>query len=93
MIQTIDEYQFRRAFEWAGVKDRFSYNGLSELFLHLEEREEVELDALAFACEFTEYADIKDFNADHNTNYDDYQDIDETVVISIDMNRFIIEEF
>jgi len=93
MIQTIDEYQFRRAFEWSGLKDRFSYNGLSELFLHLNESDVVELDAVAFACEYTEYDSIEEFNEDHNTDYDDYEDIDETIVIPINSQRFIIEEY
>jgi hypothetical protein len=86
-------YHFRRAFEWNGLKDRFSYNGLSELFLHLNESDVVELDAVAFACKYTEYDSIEEFNADHNTDYDDYEDIDETIVIPINNQRFIIQEF
>ena len=49
--------------------------------------------AVAFACEYTEYDSIEEFNADHNTDYDDYEDIDETIVIPINSQRFIIEEY
>lgn len=60
MHTTIDNvYQFRDAFHACGRGDQFSYDGLEVLFDYLEQYEEdtgesVELDVIAFCCEYSE---------------------------------------
>ena len=58
MKQTVNFYDFRRAFE-SIRPDNFSESGLSALFDYLEQYEEdvgedLELDVIAFCCEFSE---------------------------------------
>jgi predicted ArsR family transcriptional regulator len=58
MKQTVNQYEFRRAFEQLRP-DNFSYEGLSALFEYLEQweedvGEELELDVIAICCDFSE---------------------------------------
>ena len=58
MKQSINEYDFRRAFE-SLRPDNFSYAGLGALFEFMEEMEEatsdeIELDVLAICCDYSE---------------------------------------
>lgn len=58
MKQTVNEYDFRRAFE-ASRPDNFSYEGLGLLFEYFEQLEddmgeEIELDVIAICCEWAE---------------------------------------
>ena len=62
MKQTINEYQFRRAFEECRPNN-FSYEGLTALYDYLERYEEdteteLELDVIGLCCEFSEYDDL-----------------------------------
>ena len=98
MKQTIGFSQFRDAFINMDRKETFSYEGQKALFEYLEQYEEdcdeeIELDVIALCCEYTEYSTIADFNADYNTEYGDYKDIDETIVIPVDDEAFIIQQF
>ena len=66
MKQTINIYDFERAFETMNRNENFSYEGKKALFEYLEEYEdscdqEIELDVIALCCEYTEYEDVKDF--------------------------------
>ena len=98
MKTTVDIYIFRNAFQ-AIRPDNFSYDGLTALFDYLEEQgsneAEVELDVIAFCCEFTEYADIAEYNQSYSGAYGtDAETIDDirehTIVIPIDgSDRFI----
>lgn len=59
MKNTVSRHEFERAFQDAGRKDQFSYEGLSVLFDYLEEYEnstgeEIELDVIALCCEYYE---------------------------------------
>lgn len=59
MKQTIDLYQFRRAFEFQGRADNFSYEGQKLLFDYLEQLEDdtgetIELDIIALCCGYSE---------------------------------------
>ena len=104
MKQTINEYQFRRAFE-TSRPNNFSYEGLKALFDYLEQYEEetgqeLELDVIAICCDFTEYEDLKEFQGEYfdNVKGDKYEDIEEieqeTIVIPIpDTDGFIIQQF
>jgi len=60
MYQTINVYEFEKAFVDMGRKDQFTYEGLRALFEYLESYEDdtgeqVELDVIALCCDFTEY--------------------------------------
>ena len=98
MFQHISEYDFIRAFEQVRP-DNFSRAGLSALYEYFEQLEEdignpIELDVIAFCCEYAEYESLEEFQEDYG---DDYQSIDEikqvTTVIPIDDDGFIILQF
>ena len=60
MIQSINKYDFERAFVDYNRTDNFSYDGLRALFNYLEDYEEdtgeaVELDVIALCCDYCEY--------------------------------------
>ena len=100
MKQTVQFSDFCDAFHAYGRDHQFSYNGKRALFDFLEEQEadigeELELDVIALCCDFVEYANLADFQADYNV--EDYPDVDaiasETIVIRIDDDAFIIQQF
>jgi len=99
MKQSIDRYQFRDAFRGYDREDNFSYAGLSALFDYLEDYEdatgdELELDVIAICCEFTEYENISEFQANYGTEYETIEDIeDQTPVIMVNNQSFIIQAF
>ena len=98
MKQTINEYDFRRAFEQLRP-DQFSYQGLGALFDYFEEiedsiGEEIELDVIGICCEYTEYEDLSEFQEDYGKEYKTIEDIEEqTTVIPVFGDSFIIEQF
>jgi hypothetical protein len=87
MKQSVNEYDFRRAFELADRKDNFSYDGLAALFDYLEQYEEdcgteIELDVIALCCDYSEekVSDIL-----KNYSLDSLSDLrDQTTVIDVD---------
>jgi len=101
MKQTINFTQFCDS-----LKGQFSYEGKKALFESLEQYEEdtgeeIELDPIALCCEYTEYDNLKDLQAD----YPDIKDMDDlrdnTIVIPIyditgtgkETDRFIIQQY
>ena len=99
MKQTINMYQFERAFVNMDRSNQFSYDGLKALFEYLEEYEEdsgteVELDVIALCCEFAEYDSLEEFQDNYGEEYDSMESIsDVTTLIPIDDNSFIIQQF
>ena len=95
MKQSINVYQFERAFKNMDRGDQFSYDGLKALFGYLEEYEEdVELDVIALCCEYAEYDSLKEFQADYGDEYDDIDEIENhTQVIPVSSESFIIQQF
>lgn len=99
MKQTINFYDFERAFKDYDRIDNFSNAGLKALFNYLEEYEdstgeEIELDVIALCCEFSEYESLEDFQANYGTDYESIDDIeDNTIVIMIDNESFITKDF
>ena len=100
MKKTINFYDFSDAFIKAGRGNQFTYKGQRALFDYIEEYEEdcgteIELDVIALCCEFTEYDNIADFWVEYGQ--EEYPDIeaivDNTQVIMIDEEAFIIEQF
>ena len=99
MIRTINEYDFIDAFKKMGREDNFSYDGLVALYEELEMVENdigkpIELDVIALCCEFTEYNNLDEFQADYGDEYETIEDIQNaTTVIMIDDDSFIIQQF
>ena len=91
-------YDFERAFK-RFERDNFSYDGLKALFEYLEEYEEgtgeeVELDVIALCCDYAEYDSLKEYNDDYGTKYSEIDAIqDDTTLIKIDDNSFIIQQY
>ena len=77
--QTVNEYEFRRAFETIRP-DNFTYEGLGALYEYLEELsedtgEDIELDVIAICCDYTEYSEDEareEFDID--VDVEDWQD-------------------
>ena len=98
MKQTVTFTDFTDAFRNMGRKDQFSYNGLKALYDYLEElendmNEEIELDVIAFCCEYTEYENLAEYNQEHDYVESLAQVQELTQVIVIDTEAFIIQQF
>mgnify|MGYP003131331491 CR=1 FL=1 len=81
-------------------KHNFSYEGLESLYNYLWEysentEEDIEMDIVAFSCEFSEFYSIEEFQEDYGEEYKTIEDIEEqTTVIKIeDKTSFIIRQF
>ena len=104
MKQTINEYQFKDAFQKCRL-NHFSYEGLTALYEYLEDYEEdtgqeIELDVIGLSCEYTEYEDLKEFQGEYydDVKGDKYKTLEEieeeTLVIPIEGTEgFIIQVF
>ena len=100
MKRTISESEFHDWFQSSGsYKTNFSYEGQTALFEYLEDYEEstgeeIDFDPIALCCEYTEYANIKDFRDEYSDDYEDIEAIEnDTQVIMIDNESFIIQSF
>ena len=102
MKQTINDCDFIDAFRnyFGGqYKTNFSYEGLKALFEWFEEYEndtgeEMELDVIAICCDFIEYESLKEYNEDYDKEYEEIEAIsDDTMLIKIDNERFIIQQY
>tara|TARA_R100000808_G_C2140183_1_gene147996 strand:+ start:745 stop:1050 length:306 start_codon:yes stop_codon:yes gene_type:complete len=99
ITDTITLSRFRDYFNQSDqYKNNFSYEGLKALYDYLwdlsEDRgEDIEMDYVAFACEFAEYEDFKHFQEDYKDigNMDDLEQ--QTEVIKINDSSFIIRAF
>ena len=97
MKQTVHFAQFCDGFS---IRPKnFSYEGLKALYDYLieyedETGEEVELDPIAFCCEFTEFENLKDVQDQYNDDYKSIEAIeDQTTVIPTEGDAFIIQDF
>ena len=99
IVNTVDLYEFRRAFTDYNRANNFSYEGLTALFDWLEQLAEdtgvpYELDVIALCCEFTEYENLQEIQENYSStkldNIDDLQD--HTAVIEFD-GGLIIQDF
>ena len=97
MKQNVSESNFIDAFKIR--KGNFSYEGLTALYEFLtafeeETEQEIELDVIAFCCDYSEYKDLKEFQTDYGKEYKTIKDIeDETQVIPVGEKGFIIQNF
>jgi hypothetical protein len=86
MIQTVNEFMFRDAFQEIRP-DNFSYAGLGALFEGLEQYEDIqdepiELDVIALCCDFTEYEHIGEFWLDYGQEeYPDMESIENSTEV------------
>ena len=56
--------------------------------------EDMELDVIGLCCEYTEYDNLEEFQADYGDEYETIEDIqNSTTVIMIDDDSFIIRQF
>ena len=99
MFTKINQSMFIDAFRNMGRETQFSYAALVALFQHMVDTEdncgeEVELDVIALCCEFAEYEDIEEYNADY-TKAETMEDIeDRTTVIYIGRgDAFLIQQY
>ena len=98
MKQSINNYQFHRAFERMDRGEQFSYEGLNALFDYLEEYEDdtgetIELDVIALCCEYAEYKNIREYNDEYNYCESISQIRELTTVITIGTESFIIQQY
>ena len=101
IIDTITLSTFRDHFYRSKqYKNNFSYEGLEALYNYLEEYSEdlgenIEMDVVAFSCDYAEYNSIEDFQEDYGEEYETIEDIEEqTTVIKLKDNAsFIIQQF
>ena len=100
MKQTINFYDFERAFGTDTYKNQFTHQGKKALFEYLEEYEDstgeqIELDVVALCCDYAEYDNIEEFWLEYDQ--EDYPDMDaieyNTQVIMIDDEAFLIQQF
>ena len=93
MKQTINKYQFVREFDEYNRSENFSVAGREALFDFLEEIEdpenEQELDIIALCCDFSEYANIKEFIKDYGFSdilRSDYEEDEEDTFLNVSPN-------
>ena len=106
IVDTITLSMFRDYFlRSEQYKNNFSYEGLEALYNYLEEYsedlgEDIEMDVVAFSCEFAEYNNIEEFQEDYGSEdygreYETIEDIEEQTTVIKLKNKisFIIRQF
>ena len=112
MKEEITESEFIHRFETMNRGNNFTYEGRRKLFEYLTNLEEdtghiVELEIIAFCCDYNEYKDLKEYLGDYSTDLErkDYNSEEEykeavleeisekTTVIKIDEESFIIQAY
>ena len=103
MIQSINSYDFERAFVQMGRGDQFSYEGKKALFDYLEQYEDdtgeqVELDVIALCCEYSEHDSAMDCindlgYSDFETDEDEDEDEQEESALDFLRDNTSVIEF
>jgi len=99
IVNYVSKSEFRDSFVKMGRDNQFSYKGLNALYDYIEEYYQeadkpYELDVIELCCEYTEYNNLEEFNKDYNREYKNIDDVvDDTIVIKVDSERFIIQNF
>ena len=99
MHTKINLSEFRQAFHDMGRGDQFTYEGLEALFDSFEQYEQatdepIELDVIAFCCEFAEEtpaAIARDYRIDVSACEDD-EEVREVVLDYLDYHTFVCGE-
>ena len=100
MKTTVSYYDFRNAFDNMDRGSQFPTR-LPELFEFIEDMEretgeEYELDVIALCCDFTEYANLKEFQRAYGEEYVDFDSINDMGIVIgwVDENSpFIVQNF
>lgn len=87
MKKTVDLYDFRREFEYAGRENQFRYEALGIIFDWIEELdadtgEDTELDVIGICCSFDE-AEAGDIFNTYSIECDDDEPSDEDVIEAV----------
>jgi hypothetical protein len=103
VVKTItDEYHF---WDWLKHSDNYSKNfsleGSKAVFNYFDSLsdelgEQMEFDPIAWCCEFAEYASLKEFNTDYNSEnpFDSWDQVAEnTTVIELDNGGAVVGAF
>ena len=102
LVKEVTFNDFLEAFKKHGRENQFTYEGKKALYDYLEELSEdlgepIELDVIGICCDFTEYGSLEEFNNDYSYTTGDVNSIEDikeyTIVISIDSQSFIIQNF
>ena len=101
MIMTLTEHDFiDLTNKYSQHKDNFSYEGKKALFRYIGEFEEgidaneqKEYDYIALWCDYSEYENLEAYNQDYNYCETLFQVQELTLVIPIDSESFIIQQF
>ena len=100
MYQRINEDDFVTAFKVYNREKNFSHSGLSALFDYFERLEDnipdkIELDVIDICCNYTEYANLAEFQEAYSTDFETIEDIEDvTTIIPIEgTDRFIVQNF
>ena len=94
IMQRMNVYSFRDAFEKMERKDQFSYEGLGALFALLEELNEgrtYELDVIRLCCEFCEYEDHMELWKEYSNLFDDDEPSKEEILETIEKYTLVRE--
>ena len=101
MKRNVTEYDFIREFESSDTyRNNFSVVGLKALYEYLTQLEEdtgieIEFDIVAICCDFTEYENFEELQAQYSNleleSLDDYNDY--TTIIETDNGSIIIQNF
>ena len=97
MKQNVNEHQFVDAFKRIRP-DNFTLDGLYFLYEYLTELEddigqEIELDVIAFCCDFSEYQDLKEINEAYGKEYKDLEELREWTQVIECNNSLIIQDY
>jgi hypothetical protein len=98
MKQSVNEYEFVKAFDDYNRSNSFSVEGRKALFDWIEQLDEdcgtdTELDVISICCEFTEYESFEELQGDYDSieTMEDLQD--NTIVIPVGEEGLIIQQF
>jgi hypothetical protein len=82
----INESAFHDAFRNYGRQEQFCYEGRKALFEYLESlaegcAEPIELDVIALCCDYSEYADIAEYNEAYGTDHTSWEPVSEEATV------------
>ena len=97
MKQTVNFNQFTDAFR-SIRPDNFTYDGLRALYDYFEQYgedtgAELELDVIAFCCEYTEFEGMKEFQEAYGSDYKTLEDVENATTIMPAGDGFVIQNF
>ena len=97
LYQNVNQSSFIDSFRACGRGERFTYDGKKALFDYLEQFSEdsgepIELDVIALCCEYAEFEDFKELQAQYDSIESWADLLDRTQVIPVKGDSFIIQQ-